>query len=88
LLDFGATPAVEPLPSDIRTFRVVERPTGPDDVADTEGHLTDAYGAGKHTLVLIRPDGYIALISDAGDFPAVSGHLSNSLGEAVPPPAP
>jgi 2-polyprenyl-6-methoxyphenol hydroxylase-like FAD-dependent oxidoreductase len=88
LLDFGAALAIEPLPSDIRTFRVVERPTGPDDVADTEGHLVDAYGASEHTLVLIRPDGYIALISDAGDFSAVSGHLSSSLGEAVPPPAP
>lgn len=85
LLDFGATPAIETLPSGLRTFRIVEQPTGPDDVADTEGHLADAYGAGEHTLVLIRPDGYIALISDAGDFSAVSDYLSSSLGEAVQP---
>jgi hypothetical protein len=85
LLDFGATPESEALPSGLRTFRIVEQPTGPDDVADTEGHLADAYGASEHTLVLIRPDGYIALISDAGDFSAVSDYLSSSLGEAVQP---
>jgi hypothetical protein len=45
----------------------VAQPAGPDDIADTEGQLTTAYGATDHTLVLIRPDGYIALISDAGD---------------------
>ncbi|SEP39230.1 FAD-dependent oxidoreductase [Amycolatopsis saalfeldensis] len=76
LLDFGAAPAAEALPSGLRTFRVVGRPAGPNDVADTEGHLADAYGAGEHTLVLIRPDGYVALISDTGDFSAVSGYLA------------
>jgi hypothetical protein len=34
-----------------------------------------AYGAGASTLVLIRPDGYVALISDAGDVSAVAEHL-------------
>ena len=76
MLSFGATPAVAASPSDLRTFHVVGEPTGPDDIADTEGHLADAYGAADHTLVLIRPDGHVALISDAGDVSAVSDHLA------------
>jgi hypothetical protein len=76
LLNFGATPAVEASPSDLRTLHVVGQPAGPDDIADTEGHLASAYGAADRTLVLIRPDGYIALISDAGDVSAVSDYLT------------
>ena len=54
----------------------------PTDVVDTKGHLTDAYGAGEHTLVLIRPDGYIGLISDTGDASAVSDYLARfNLGQ-------
>ncbi|MFG1913218.1 hypothetical protein [Micromonospora sp. NPDC048898] len=78
LLSFGGTrgePAVAAPPSGLRTLRVVGQPTGPDDIADTEGHLASAYGAGDRTLVLIRPDGYLALISDAGDVSAVSHYL-------------
>ena len=76
LLNFGATPVIGAFPSDLRTLHVVGEPTGPDDIADTEGHLAAAYGATDRTLVLIRPDGYIALISDAGDVPAVSHYLA------------
>ncbi len=35
--------------------------------------------ATDHTLVLIRPDGYVALISDAGDVSAVSHYLAARL---------
>lgn len=76
LLNFGATPAVEASPSDLRTLHVVGQPAGPDDIADTDGHLASAYGTADRTLVLIRPDGYIALISDAGDVSAVSNYLA------------
>ncbi|WP_051839845.1 FAD-dependent oxidoreductase [Streptomyces sp. NRRL F-5126] len=89
LLDFGATgaagatgtasaaDAVAPPPSGLRTLRVVGgQPAGPDDVADTGGHLAAAYGAGDRTLVLIRPDGYVGLISDAGDVSAVREWLT------------
>ncbi len=55
---------------------VVTQPIGPGDIADTEGHLASTYGATDRTLVLIRPDGYIALISDAGDVSAVSDYLA------------
>jgi 2-polyprenyl-6-methoxyphenol hydroxylase-like FAD-dependent oxidoreductase len=76
LLSFGAVPAVDTLPSDLRTLHVVGQPFGPDDITDAEGHLASAYGAGDRTLVLIRPDGYVALISDAGDASAVSDYLA------------
>jgi 2-polyprenyl-6-methoxyphenol hydroxylase-like FAD-dependent oxidoreductase len=74
LLSFGVTPAIEA--DDLRTLLVVGHPTGPGDVADTGGHLADAYGATEGTLVLIRPDGYVALISDAGDVSAVTDYLA------------
>ena len=74
VLRFGA--AVEARPFDVRTLHVVERPTETGDLADTKGYLADAYGATDHTLVLIRPDGYIALLSDAGDMTAVAHYLA------------
>lgn len=76
LLSFGATPPAFASPCDVKALRVVERPIGPDDIADTEGHLSRAYGAAERTLVLIRPDRYVALISDAGDASAVSNYLA------------
>ncbi|XXS80878.1 FAD-dependent oxidoreductase [Sorangium sp. So ce176] len=76
LLSFGPAPAIGASASDLRTLHVVGQPAGPDDVADPAGHLAHAYGATERTLVLIRPDGYIALISDAGDASAVSDHLA------------
>jgi len=75
LLSFGATPALEAPPSGLRSLHVVGQPASPDDIADTEGHLASAYGATGRTLVLVRPDGYIGLISDAGDVSAVSDYL-------------
>ena len=76
MLSFGATPLASASPFDLRTLHVVGQPAGPDDIADTDGHLASAYGAADRTLVLIRPDGYIALISDAGDVSAVSDYLA------------
>jgi 2-polyprenyl-6-methoxyphenol hydroxylase-like FAD-dependent oxidoreductase len=76
LLNFGATPALEASPSGLRSLHVVGQLASPDDIADTEGHLASAYGATDRTLVLVRPDGYIGLISDAGDVSAVSEYLT------------
>ncbi|MFE0021616.1 FAD-dependent oxidoreductase [Amycolatopsis sp. NPDC059021] len=76
LLNFGPASALEASSFDLRILQVVGQSTGPGDIADAEGQLTDAYGATDRTLVLIRPDGYIALISDAGDVPAVSDYLA------------
>ncbi|WP_370961737.1 FAD-dependent oxidoreductase [Amycolatopsis sp. cg9] len=72
VLDFGSAA----LPADPRTFRVVERPAGAGEIADTAGHLAAAYGATDRTLVLIRPDGHVGLISDTGDGEAVPAYLA------------
>lgn len=47
-----------------------------DDIADTAGYLASAYHAAENTIVLVRPDGYIGLISDAGDVSAVTDYLA------------
>jgi 2-polyprenyl-6-methoxyphenol hydroxylase-like FAD-dependent oxidoreductase len=77
LLAFGT--AVLP---GLRTLRVVDRPAGPGEIADTGHHLAAAYGAAEGTLVLIRPDGHVGLISDAGDAGAVRAYLA-APGQAV-----
>jgi 2-polyprenyl-6-methoxyphenol hydroxylase-like FAD-dependent oxidoreductase len=90
LLSFGDAPAIGSVPVDLRTLRVVSPSAagenaiggnGATDVVDTvvqdaAGQLASEYGATERTLVLIRPDGYVALISDAGDVAAVVDYLS------------
>ncbi|HEX4225320.1 MAG TPA: FAD-dependent oxidoreductase [Pseudonocardiaceae bacterium] len=76
LLSFGSTPAID---GGLRTLQVVAEPTGPDDIVDTEGQLAKSYGADEATIVLIRPDGYVGLISDAGDVSAVSRYLETVM---------
>lgn len=77
LLSFGAAPLVEASRFDLKMLRVVVgRPTSPGEIVDTEGHLASAYGAADRTLVLIRPDGYVGLISDTGDVSTVSAYLA------------
>ncbi|MGW4196502.1 FAD-dependent oxidoreductase [Streptomyces sp. NPDC005004] len=66
-----------------RTLRVVDDVAGGDDVADTAGHLRRAYGAGERTLVLIRPDGYVGVVSDEGDASVVAGYLGAVGGAAA-----
>ena len=78
LLDFGSAMSAI-VPWGFRVLRVVADPTRPCDIVDSEGHLARAYSASEMTLVLIRPDGYIALISDAGDVSAVSQYLRDKL---------
>ncbi len=41
------------------------------DVVDVDGHAADTYGVTDDTLVLVRPDGYVAAIGAAGDLPAI-----------------
>jgi hypothetical protein len=73
VLNFGAAPVDA---GELRTLHVVAQPADSGDVADRGGHLATAYGATERTLVLIRPDGHIGLISDAGDVSAVSDYLT------------
>jgi hypothetical protein len=76
LLDFGGNAPVLGSPTELRTLHLVGHPAGPDDITDPEKHLAQAYGATERSLVLIRPDGYIALISDTGDISAASNYFS------------
>lgn len=75
LLCFGATPPVPRRVFDVKTLAVVERATRPEHLVDREGQLAHAYGATERTLVLIRPDGYVGLISDAGEPRALARYL-------------
>ena len=59
----------------LRTLDIVDHPTVGQQIADDGGHLSTAYQPTEHTLVLIRPDGYIGLISDVGDVSAVTAYL-------------
>jgi 2-polyprenyl-6-methoxyphenol hydroxylase-like FAD-dependent oxidoreductase len=72
LLNFGPTIS-KAAPVGVQILQVVGELSGPNDIVDTEGHLAAVYGATTRTLVLIRPDGYVAFISDAGD---ISGSLN------------
>jgi hypothetical protein len=66
LLDFGINPA--PTVVGVRTIEAV----------DTDGSLAPAYAPTDRTLVLIRPDGYIGVVSDAGDPEAITGYLDDA----------
>ena len=76
LLNFGGTAPAETFPPDLNILNVRQQLVGPGDVVDSEGHLARAYCATARTLLLIRPDGYIALISDAGYVFAVSDYFA------------
>lgn len=76
LLDFGPQqtptfPGIAP-----RVLRVVTEATAEGEIADTAGSLAAAYEASDRTLVLIRPDGHIALVSDKGDLRDVIDYLA------------
>ncbi|WP_410586101.1 FAD-dependent oxidoreductase [Amycolatopsis sp. lyj-23] len=74
LLDFGSTTTLPRTAA--RVLHVVAQPAAEGEIADPAGHLAAAYGPSGRTLVLIRPDGYIGLISDAGNFRAVTDYLA------------
>jgi choline dehydrogenase-like flavoprotein len=46
---------------------------GPGGLVDDGGHVARAYG--EDVLVLVRPDGYVGLIADAGDASAVASYV-------------
>jgi 2-polyprenyl-6-methoxyphenol hydroxylase-like FAD-dependent oxidoreductase len=76
LLSFGTMPPIEAARRGVRLLHVVAQPADPGDIADVEGSLASAYGATDRALVLIRPDGYVGLISDAGDGRAAMDYLA------------
>lgn len=67
VLSFGSAVPKTTFPAGVKVLRIVGEPMESEDIADIGGHLRDAYAASEHTLILIRPDGYISCISDAGD---------------------
>ena len=76
LLDFGPQQATTFPGITPRMLHVVTEATAEDEIADTAGSLAAAYAASDRTLVLIRPDGHIALVSDTGDFRDVVDYLA------------
>jgi 2-polyprenyl-6-methoxyphenol hydroxylase-like FAD-dependent oxidoreductase len=44
------------------------------DVVDASGYAVEAYGITEDTLVLVRPDGYVAVIASPADVAAVRDH--------------
>ena len=51
--------------------------------ADEEGHARSAYGVEDSSLVVIRPDGYLAVRADHPSETAISAHLRGILGQAT-----
>ncbi|MHA6764151.1 FAD-dependent monooxygenase [Streptacidiphilus sp. PAMC 29251] len=49
---------------------------GPEGLLDDQGHARSAYGTAEDTLVLVRPDNYVALIAPAGGTRAVLDYLA------------
>lgn len=76
LLDFSGAATVDAPDSQIKMLHIVKRPTQHGEIADAGGILARVYAATSRSLVLIRPDGYIALISDAGDAAAITDYLA------------
>ncbi|MBI1200625.1 MAG: 3-(3-hydroxyphenyl)propionate hydroxylase [Phenylobacterium sp.] len=79
LLNFGPRLAapIDAAPFDLRTLNVVEQPRHSDEIAEPDGQLSRQFGAGDRTLLLIRPDGYVAVISDAGDASAITSYFAS-----------
>jgi hypothetical protein len=58
------------------------------DVVDTQGHVRESYGLEPGEWLLVRPDGYVAWASAAGDDAALQTALTSwagATGGAVSP---
>jgi 2-polyprenyl-6-methoxyphenol hydroxylase-like FAD-dependent oxidoreductase len=85
LLVFGAVDTVPDLGPDVRVHAVV-RPgelADLDAVVDADGHAWAGYDVADGTLVLVRPDGYVGLVTDgaeqAGEYwAAIHGRATTS----------
>ncbi|MFE6188172.1 FAD-dependent monooxygenase [Streptomyces sp. NPDC056465] len=58
----------------------------PDSLHDREGLASAAYGAGRDTVVVIRPDNHVGLVSHTGGFDAVHRYLEVLDGARGPDP--
>ena len=50
-----------------------------DDVVDPGGVTGKAYGLGTEGLALIRPDGYLGLVSNSADPAVLHGYVATRL---------
>ncbi|GAA3524869.1 FAD-dependent monooxygenase [Amycolatopsis ultiminotia] len=81
LLSFGAA-AECPVDPAVHTYRVAEA-AGERTLVDHDGHLRAAYDVPDGSLVLIRPDGYLGLIT--GSAQGVTDYWADLHGTAEPP---
>ncbi|SCF47080.1 2-polyprenyl-6-methoxyphenol hydroxylase [Micromonospora matsumotoense] len=59
--------------ADVAPGIVRSYPVGPGGLLDHDGHVTAGYGT--DALVLVRPDGYLGLVTDPTDTAGVAGYL-------------
>ena len=76
MLNFGPKATLKPSSFAATTLNIVEEASASGEVADDEGHLRRSYEVGDRSLVLIRPDGYIGMVSDAGLSSSVDEYLT------------
>ncbi|WP_051326274.1 FAD-dependent monooxygenase [Glycomyces tenuis] len=92
LLVFGSRPAPrvdESRFGEVRTHRILAGPLHGDNahaLLDATGEAHKLYGVDRDGLVLIRPDGHIALTGGAWDDRSVSAYLRFAFGRLRPQP--
>jgi 2-polyprenyl-6-methoxyphenol hydroxylase-like FAD-dependent oxidoreductase len=59
--------------------RVVPDGTGPDTLVDPDGVIATAYGLAPDGVALIRPDGYLGVVSDTADPEVLRHYLADHL---------
>ena len=59
--------------------RVVARRRTEDCLADADDVVGRAYGFGAEGMALIRPDGYLGLVSDSADAGVLRDYLADTL---------
>ncbi len=65
-------------------IRVVGEGAGEGRVVDPEGAIARTYGIGTDGFALVRPDGYLALVSDSADPAILRDYLVDVLGITEP----
>ncbi len=76
LLNFCPNTTAKPDDFEGRVLDIVTQASAATDVVDHGGNLARSYQAGERTTVIIRPDGYVGLISDCGDASAAFAYLA------------
>lgn len=77
---FNSLTALGGIGDESRTIRVVDEITAPYDVVDLEGSLATTYEATDDTMIVIRPDGHVGMITDEGRVDEVIRYLQDVCG--------